>query len=126
MSQNLYNKKFQKINFDYGTEKYYLLNHLPPSMYLSTAADIGTFYALEIISSGPLVTVFCQQFKLPYFIVQFLSAGLQLLNWLSIFQKYFWTHDRIFHFWQRILIVHIKHFLSVSLTNNKCNSSLMM
>jgi len=58
MSQNLYNKKFQKINFDYGTEKYYLLNHLPLSMFLSTAADIGTFYALEIISSGPLVTVF--------------------------------------------------------------------
>jgi len=52
MSQNLYNKKFQKINFDYCTEKYYLLNHLPPSMFQSTAAGIGAFYALEIISLG--------------------------------------------------------------------------
>jgi hypothetical protein len=78
------------------------------SMFLSTAAIRGAFHALEIISSGTLVIVFCQQFKLPYFIEEFLSAGLQLLTWWSIFQKYFWTHDRIFYFWRRILIAHIK------------------
>lgn len=81
MCQNLYDKMFQKINFYYGTEKCYLLNHIPPSMFVGTAAIIGAFYALEIISSGTLVIVFCQQCKLPYFIEEFLSAVLQLLNW---------------------------------------------
>jgi len=97
---------FQKINFDYGTEKYYLLNHLTSIRVPEHSNCHRSFLCIENYICWDFGDCFMPAVQVTMFhrrVSKFWPPTSELFVNLP---KYFWTHDS-FHLWQRILIVHI-------------------